>query len=97
MVSNEFQKVPVFCLEGKEYEKVHWAFIQLTLLVMYNDGLCSLCYTTNLLKDGGLASIGSSYDKNAKMRTSILLSEHCDILHMCNCKESVNFREKTIF
>ena len=44
-----------------------WEFIKLTLLVIYDDGLCSLCYTTNLLKDSCLASIGSSYDKNAKM------------------------------
>jgi hypothetical protein len=58
---------------------------------MYNNGLCSLCYTTNLLKDGCLASIGSSYDKNAKMGTSVLLPEQCDILHLCNCKEPVNF------
>ena len=49
MVSNEFQKVPIHCLEGTEYEKVDWALIQLTHLVMYNNGLCSLCYTTNLL------------------------------------------------
>ena len=65
--------------------------IQLTLLVIYDDGLCSLCYTTNLLKDSGLASIGSSYDKNAKMGTSVLIPEHCDILPMWNCKEPVNF------
>ena len=91
MVSDEFQKVPVLHLEVTEYEKVHWAFIHLTLLVTYNDGLCSLCYTTNLLKDCCLASIGSSYDKNAKMGTFVLLCEHSDILHMCNCKELVNF------
>ena len=47
------------------------SFIQLTLLVIYDDGLCSLCYTTDLLKNGCLASIGSSYDENAKMGTSI--------------------------
>ena len=63
-----------------------WDFIQLTLLIMYNDGLCSLCYTTNLLKDGCLASIGSSYDKNAKVGTSVLLPAHGNI--MCNCKET---------
>ena len=91
MLSNEFQKISVFYLQGTEYEKVHWTFIQLTLLVMYNDGLCSLCYTTNLLKDGCLASIGSSYDKNAKMGTLVLLPQHCDILHMCTCKELFNF------
>ena len=83
MVSNEFQKVPIFCLDGTEYVKAHWAFIQLTLLVMYNDGFWSLFYTTNLLKDGCLASIGSSYDKNAKMGTSVLIHE---ILCMCSCK-----------
>ena len=91
MVLNEFQKALVLYLQGKEYEKVHWAFIQLTLLVIYDDGLCSLCYTTNLLKDGCFASIGSPYDKNAKMGTSVLVPEHCDIIHMCDCKEPVNF------
>ena len=54
---------------------------------MYDDGLCSLCYTTNLLKDGCLACISSSYDKNAKMGTSVLLSEICDICLMCSYKE----------
>ena len=100
MVSNEFQKVPVVYLEGMEYKKVHssWAFIQLTLLVMYDDGFCSLFYTTNLLKDGCLASIGPSYDKNTKMGTFVLIPEHCDILHMCSCKGAVNLisSEKTI-
>ena len=94
MVSNGFHKVPVLYLEGTKYKdlKVHWAFIQLTLLVMYNDdGFCSLFCTTNLLKDGCLASIGSSYDKNAKMGTSVLIPEHCDDLYMCRCKGPVNF------
>ena len=91
MVSNRFQKVPDFYLEGTEYEKVHWAFIQLTLFVKYNDGLCSLPYTTNLLKDGCLASIGPSYDKNAKVGTFVLLPEDCDILFMSGCKEPVKF------
>ena len=84
MVLNGFHKVSVFYLEGTEHKKVHCAFIQLTLLVMYNDGFCSLFYTTNLLKDSCLASIGSSYDKNAKMGTSVLIPEHCDILYMCS-------------
>ena len=91
MVSNVFQKVPVFGLEGTKYEKVHWAFIQPTLLVMYDDGICSLCYTTNLLKDGCLTSICSSYDKNAKVVTFVLFPELCDIFHLCSYKESVNF------
>ena len=69
-----------------------WAFIQLTLLVMhYNDRFCSLFYTTNLLKDSCLARIGSSYDKNAKMGTSVLIPEHGDIFYMCSCKVPVNF------
>ena len=58
---------------------------------MDNDGLCSLFYTTNLLKDGRLASIGSSYDKNAKMGASVLPPEHGDILHMWSCKGPINF------
>ena len=91
MVSNEFQKVPIHYLEGTEYKKVDWAFNQLTHLVMYNNGLCSLCYTTNLLKDGCLSSIGSSYDKNSKMGTSVLLPEQCDILHMCSLQRTSQF------
>ena len=63
-----------------------------TILVMYyDDGLCSLCYTTDLLKDGCLASIGSSYDKNAKIGTYVLLPEHCNMLQMWSFKEPVNF------
>jgi hypothetical protein len=94
MVSNEFQKVPVLHLEGIEYKKYigPGAFIELTLLVVYNDGFCSLFYTTNLLKYGCLSSIGPSYDKNAKMGTSILIPEHCDIiLYMCSHKGPINF------
>ena len=81
MASNGFHRVSDLYLEGTGYKKSHWAFIQLTLLVMYNDGFCSLFYTTNLLKDGCLASICSSYDKNAKMGTSVLTFE---ILYMCS-------------
>ena len=92
MVSNVFQKVPVFHLEGAEYEKIHWAFIiTLTLLVIYNDGLCSLRYTTNLLKDGCLACISSSYDKDSKTMTSVVLLELCDIHHIGICKDPVKF------
>ena len=46
---------------------------------MYNDGLCSFSYTTNLLKDGCLACIGSSYDKNAETFASVLFPEMYDI------------------
>ena len=43
-----------------------------------NDGLGSLCYTTNLLKNGCLACISPSYDQDAKMRTIISILEHCN-------------------
>ena len=88
MASDGFHKVLVLYLEQTElYKRVHWTFIQLTLLVMYNNGFCSLFYSTNLLKDGCLASIGSSYDKNAKMGTFVLIPE---TLYMCSCKGPVN-------
>ena len=92
-VSIVFQKVPIFYLEGTEYEKVFWAFSQLTLLVTYSEGICSLYYTTNLLKDGCLACISSSYNKNAKRGASVLLPEVCDILHICICNDPVKFCE----
>ena len=38
----------------------------LAILVIY-DGLCPLCYTTNLLKDGCLACISPPNDKDAKV------------------------------
>ena len=60
---------------------------------MYNDRFCSLFYTTNLLKDGCLASICSSYDKNAKTGTSILNPEHCDILYMHSCKVNLGWKD----
>ena len=89
MVLNMFQKVLILHLDSTKYEKVFWAFVQLTLVV-YNNRFCSLCYTTNLLKDGCLACISSSYDKNAKMGTSVLHPEMCDICLMCY-KEAFNF------
>ena len=93
MVLNGFHKIPVLYLEVKQnirkHIRIQWAFIQLTL--MYNDGLGSLFYTTNLLKDGCLARIGSSYDKNAKMGTSVLIPEHCDIIYRSSCKGPVIF------
>ena len=67
---------------------------KLTLLVMYNDGHCSFSYTTDLLKDGCLACIGSSYDKNAETGASVLLPEMCDLdtLLICIiCKDLVKF------
>ena len=69
-VSRVFQKLSVSCLEGTEYEDVHWTAIQLTLLVMYDDGLCSLCYTTDLLKDSCFPCISPSYNKDTKMWAS---------------------------
>ena len=69
---------------------VNWTF-KLTILVIYNDGLCTLCYSTNLLKDGCLACVSSSYDENAKIWTSVVLPELCDILHICICTDPVKF------
>ena len=46
-----------------------------TMLIKY-DRLGSLGYTTNLLKDGCLACICPSYDKDTEMRTFLL--EHCN-------------------
>ena len=89
MVSNVCQKVPALHLEGTEYEKTYWAFIPLTLLVMYNDGFCSFPYTTNLLKDGCFACIGPSYDKNAETGASVLFPEMYDILRICSCNDPV--------
>ena len=72
MASNVSQKVTIPCLkDAKLYEKVYWTFIWPTLFVMYN-GSCSLCNTTNLLKDGGFASISPPYDKNSKMGAFVL-------------------------
>ena len=89
-MGSKFQRVPVLDL-ATDYEKVYWALIQLTLLVIYNDGLCSLCYPTNLLKDCCLACISSSYDKNAKAGTSVVLPKLYDTLHICICIDPVKF------
>jgi len=66
MASNDSQTVQADYLqetqESKEAQNSNW----LTILVIY-DGLCPLCYTTNLLKDGCLACISPSNDKDAKV------------------------------
>ena len=66
MASNESQTVQAYYLQEtqqlKEAQNSDW----LTILVIY-DGVCCLCYTTNLLKDGCLACIGPSNDKDAKV------------------------------
>lgn len=48
-----------------------------TLLIKY-DGLGSSGYTTDFLEDCCLACICPSNDEDAKMRTVILLLEHCN-------------------
>ena len=48
-----------------------------TMLIKY-DGLGSLCYTTDLLKNGCLPCISPSNDQYAKMRTIISILEHCN-------------------
>ena len=75
MASNVSQKVPVVYLQGGEHVKLGGALVQLTILIIY-DRLCSLLHTTDLLKNGCLACIGSSYDKNTKMGAFVTLLEH---------------------
>jgi hypothetical protein len=50
-----------------------------TMLIVY-DRFGPLGYTTNLLKNCGLASIGPSYDQDTKMRTFISILENCNRL-----------------
>ena len=60
--------------------------VKLTLLIVYNDWLCSFYYPTNLLKDCSLASISPSYDKNTKVGASELLPAHSNVT-FCTCHE----------
>ena|SRR6266550_998845 len=68
MASNESQTVQADYLQEIQQLKLKEAqnSDQLTILVIY-DGLCCLCYTTNLLKDGCLACISPPNDKDAKV------------------------------
>ena len=73
--SNVSQKVPVVYLQGGEHVKLGGTLVQLTTFIIYNR-LCSMLHTTDLLQNGGLACIGSSYDKNTKMGAFVSLLEH---------------------
>ena len=66
MVSNEYQTVQADYLQETQQLKEAQNSDQPTMLVIY-DGLCCLCYTTNLLKDGCLACISPSNDKDVKV------------------------------
>ena len=61
----------------------------LTILVIY-DGLGSLLYTTNLLKNGCLASISPTYNENTKMRTLVLFLEHQNLFCIAYMNEISN-------
>jgi hypothetical protein len=66
MASNDLQTVQADDLQETQQLKKAQNLNQLTITVIY-DGLCPLCYTTNLLKDGCLACISPPNDKDAKM------------------------------
>ena len=66
MATNELQTGQADYLQGTQQLKKAQNSDQLTIIVMY-DGLCPLCYSTNLLKDGCLACISPPNDKDAKM------------------------------
>ena len=66
MGSNESQTVQADYLQEIQQLKEAQSSDQLTILVIYY-GLCCLCYTTNLLKDGCLACISPPNDKDAKV------------------------------
>jgi len=65
--------------------KIKHAFKLNAILVIY-DRLCPPCYTTSLLKDGGLACIGPSYDENTEMTAFVSLFEHIDGAYMRKLK-----------
>ena len=66
MASNELQTVQADYLQRTQQLNKAQSTDKLTILVIY-DGLCPLCYTTNLLKDGCLACISPPNDKDAKV------------------------------
>ena len=66
MASNESQTVQADFLQETQHSKEVQNSDWLTILVIY-DGVCSLCYTTNLLKDGCLPCISPPNDKDAEM------------------------------
>jgi hypothetical protein len=66
MASNESQIVQADYLQETQQSKEVQISTQLTIPVIH-DRLYSLCYTTNLLKDGCLACISPPNDKDAKV------------------------------
>ena len=66
MASSESQTVQADYLPETQQSKEAQNSGLLTILAIY-DGLCPLCYTTNLLKDGCLACISPPNDKDAKV------------------------------
>ena len=66
MASSESQTVQADYLPETQQSKEAQNSDLLTILAIY-DGLCPLCYTTNLLKDGCLARISPPNDKDAKV------------------------------
>jgi len=57
--------------------------IEHNTILIIDDRFGSLSYTTDLLKNGGLASIGPSYDKNTEV--GALVSLHEDLNMFCIC------------
>jgi hypothetical protein len=76
------QKASIVHLQVQIIYKQLLAFVQLTILIIY-DRLCSLFCTTDLLKNSCLACIGPAYDKNTKTGTVVALLEYFHILHIC--------------
>ena len=68
MASNESQTVQAVYLQEIQQSREAQNWDWLTILVIY-DGICSLCCTTDLLKDGCLACISPPNDKDAKVWT----------------------------
>jgi hypothetical protein len=98
MASNVSQKVPVVYLQGAEHVKLGGALVQLTTLIIY-DRLCSLLHATDLLKNGCLPCISSSYDKNTKMGAfvSLLQVEHHCLWYIYICDVNQNLVETSTF
>ncbi len=57
--------------------------IEHSSILIIDDGHASLSYTTDLLKNGGLASIGPSYNKNTEAGAMISLLENPDMFCIC--------------
>lgn len=68
--------------KGTDYSQAALAFVQLTILIIY-DRLCSLFFTTDLLKNCCLACVGPAYDKDTKTGTVVALLEYFHIPYIC--------------